>query len=58
MKYRTYNTKTIMYGDTEVTYVCFYLSLAHELLSRAHDIISQSENTKYIHECCLKFGGE
>ena len=27
-----------------------YLSRAHELLSCAHDIISQSENT----ECCLK----
>ena len=27
---------------------------ARELLSRAHDIISQSENTLYIHECYLK----
>ena len=30
-----------------MTCVCFYLA-------RAHDIVSQSENTKYIHEYCLK----
>ena len=30
-----------------MTCVCFYSS-------RAHDIIIESENTKYIHECCLK----
>ena len=30
------------------------LSRAHELQSRALDIISQSDNTKYVQECCLK----
>ena len=38
---------TFMYVATEVTCVCFYLYCVH-------DILRQSENTKYIHEYCLR----
>jgi len=27
------------YGGTEVTCVCFYLSCAHDILSRAHELL-------------------
>ena len=37
----------VPYGVTEMTFVCFYLS-------RAHDILRQSENTKYKHEYRLR----
>ena len=38
---RNQNTMYIdqWYGDTEVTCVCFYLSRAHDILSRAHELL-------------------
>jgi len=44
----------VPYGVTEVTCVCFYLSRAHDLITRVHDMLSRSENTNYKHEYRLR----
>jgi hypothetical protein len=39
LNFKIYYAQT--YGGTKVTFVCFYLSRAHEILCRGHELLSR-----------------